>query len=446
MFISHCPAEGRDHAEDHRVTDRRRPVRERVHWQGVLEALDEVVLLLNARYVVTYASPSVRSRLGYAPEAITGQALGDLVHPDDLRTALRNLAEVGLGGAVRHTMRVRRAGDGYLLLDWSLTCAVDQADGGAVLVLSGRDGASRVTLEERLASMDQRYRTLLATMTEAMVLLDAQLRIEEVNDAAATLLGLSAHGLLGRRWFEVLDIWDENGRPLTRDSDFVVSLLTQPARQDVWRSILRGDAQRVLVRCRWTPLDAGLGGSHGYVLIMQDAVSSWAGMSAALPHQRRQARTAAGLTPREHEVLERLADGQDAMEIARRLELSVHGVRGHIKSLLRKLGVHSQLQAVVVAARRGIVDVVGGRGGRHDWAVSDRRADARPALTRRLDLRGARLDPPGLPRGGDHRENGGSEQRELADHAGDLLADVVHPPQRHAERQEGESGQATRDA
>jgi two-component system response regulator DesR len=80
-----------------------------------------------------------------------------------------------------------------------------------------------------------------------------------------------------------------------------------------------------------------------------------------LPQQRRQARTAAGLTPREHEVLERLADGQDAMEIARSLALSVYSVRGHIKSLMRKLGVHTQLQAVVVAARRGIVDLVAGR-------------------------------------------------------------------------------------
>ena len=48
------------------------------------------------------------------------------------------------------------------------------------------------------------------------------------------------------------------------------------------------------------------------------------------------------------------------MEIARLLELSVYSVRGHIKSLMRKLGVHSQLQAVVAAARRGIVDVLGG--------------------------------------------------------------------------------------
>ncbi|HVN11512.1 MAG TPA: PAS domain-containing protein [Kineosporiaceae bacterium] len=345
------------------------PVRERVRWQGVLEALDEVVLLLNAHDVVTYASPSVRVRLGYAPEAITGQALGDLVHPDDLRAALRNLAEVGLGAPVRHAMRVRGADDRYVPLDWSLTRAVDPVDRAEVVVLSGRDGTSRVMLEERLASVDQRHRTLLATLSEAVVFLDAQLRVEEVNDAAAALLGIGARDLLGRHWFEALDIWDENGRRLTRDADVVAALLTQPApqdvrqdvRQDVWRSILRGDGQRVLVRCRWTPLSGGSTGSPGHVLIMQDAVNSRAGTSPAPLQQRRRARTVAGLTPREHEVLERLADGRDAKEIAREFDLSVYSVRGHIKSLMRKLGVHSQLQAVVAAARRGMVDVVGGR-------------------------------------------------------------------------------------
>jgi PAS domain S-box-containing protein len=339
------------------------PIRERVDWQSVVQALDEVVLLLNGRYVVTYASPAVRGRLGYAPEAVVGQALGDLVHPDDLRSALRGLAQVGVSGPVQHAMRVRRADGEYVLLEWSLTQASDDRIGtGEVLVLVGRDGTTRVSLEDRLASADQRYRALLSALSEAVVFLDGQLRVEEVNDRAAALLGRSPHDLLGHRWFEAIDVWDENGRPLVGDSAFVVSLLTEPAQHEVWRSILRGDGQRVLVLCRWTPLGGGSAGYRGYVMTIQDAVGS-RGIGAALPHQRRQARTAAGLTPREHEVLERLADGQDAMEIARLLELSVYSVRGHIKSLMRKLGVHSQLQAVVVAARRGIVDVVGGGAG-----------------------------------------------------------------------------------
>jgi DNA-binding NarL/FixJ family response regulator len=62
-----------------------------------------------------------------------------------------------------------------------------------------------------------------------------------------------------------------------------------------------------------------------------------------------------GLTAREHEVLVLMAAGHDARAIARRLGISVHTCRGHVKAVLAKLGAHSQLEAVAVATRRGLI-------------------------------------------------------------------------------------------
>jgi DNA-binding NarL/FixJ family response regulator len=62
------------------------------------------------------------------------------------------------------------------------------------------------------------------------------------------------------------------------------------------------------------------------------------------------------LTPRELDVLRLLAGGCDAAKIARRLGISDNTCRGYLKSLFAKLGVHSQLEAVVVAARSGVID------------------------------------------------------------------------------------------
>jgi PAS domain S-box-containing protein len=332
---------------------------QRVPWRGVVEALDEVVLLLNAQYVVAYASPSVDARLGYTPQELTGQALGDLLHPDDLRAALRHLAELSAVGVARHAMRVRRADGDHTWLECTLTRTTPDGAGGGFIVLCGREGSTTANLEDRLAVVDRRYRTLMGSLAEGVVVVDDQLRVEEVNDEAAALIGWLPQELLGRRWFDVLDVWDENGQRQRMDSPAVVDLITTPAWHEVWRTVLRKDGAKVLVRTRWTPLAGGSAGHCGYVLTLQDVLGARGGASS-LPQQRRQARTAAGLTPREHEVLELLADAQDAMDIALILELSVYSVRGHIKSLMRKLGVHSQLQAVVVAARRGIVDVVGG--------------------------------------------------------------------------------------
>lgn len=65
--------------------------------------------------------------------------------------------------------------------------------------------------------------------------------------------------------------------------------------------------------------------------------------------------SALSLTPREIEVLYLLAKGRDTPTIAASLFLSVHTVRGYVKEVLRKLGAHSQLEAVAVARRAGLL-------------------------------------------------------------------------------------------
>ena len=59
----------------------------------------------------------------------------------------------------------------------------------------------------------------------------------------------------------------------------------------------------------------------------------------------------ARLTVRESEVLQELIAGKNAETIARESYVSVATVRSHIKALLAKLGVNSQLAAVAVAQR-----------------------------------------------------------------------------------------------
>ncbi|HDJ86369.1 MAG TPA: two-component system response regulator NarL, partial [Chromatiales bacterium] len=60
------------------------------------------------------------------------------------------------------------------------------------------------------------------------------------------------------------------------------------------------------------------------------------------------------LTPREREILQLLAEGQSNKMIARNLDISDGTVKLHVKSILRKLGVHSLVEAAVMAVERGI--------------------------------------------------------------------------------------------
>lgn len=61
------------------------------------------------------------------------------------------------------------------------------------------------------------------------------------------------------------------------------------------------------------------------------------------------------LTPRELQVLNLLGEGREARAIARELGISHHTARDHVKNVLLKLDARSQLDAVVTAARSGIL-------------------------------------------------------------------------------------------
>lgn len=71
------------------------------------------------------------------------------------------------------------------------------------------------------------------------------------------------------------------------------------------------------------------------------------------------------LTPREHEVLQRLADGLTTTQIAARSTKSPHTVRTHVKNLYRKLDVSSRKEAVTKAELLGLLG----------WSVNQQDSD-----------------------------------------------------------------------
>jgi DNA-binding CsgD family transcriptional regulator len=68
-------------------------------------------------------------------------------------------------------------------------------------------------------------------------------------------------------------------------------------------------------------------------------------------------RLLAQFTPRELDVLGLLAEGHDTITLASQLGIAPHTVEWHVRHLIEKLGVHSKLQAVVAAARVGLIEL-----------------------------------------------------------------------------------------
>ena len=67
-----------------------------------------------------------------------------------------------------------------------------------------------------------------------------------------------------------------------------------------------------------------------------------------------------GLTSREREVVQLLAEGKSTKEVACHLNLSVKTAETHRSNIMRKLGLHSVSELVLYAVRNGIVQVTVG--------------------------------------------------------------------------------------
>jgi DNA-binding NarL/FixJ family response regulator len=65
----------------------------------------------------------------------------------------------------------------------------------------------------------------------------------------------------------------------------------------------------------------------------------------------------AQFTPRELQILNLLAHGFDTETMTQHLGIATHTVEWHVRHVIEKLQVHSKLQAVVVAAQRGLIEL-----------------------------------------------------------------------------------------
>jgi DNA-binding NarL/FixJ family response regulator len=78
---------------------------------------------------------------------------------------------------------------------------------------------------------------------------------------------------------------------------------------------------------------------------------------AVLAERHMRDQVAGQFTPRELDVLALMADGLDTAVMSHRLGIATHTIEWHVRHVIEKLGVHSKLQAVIAAARLGLISV-----------------------------------------------------------------------------------------
>ena len=112
------------------------------------------------------------------------------------------------------------------------------------------------------------------------------------------------------------------------------------------------------VRVRVVPLGHHAGMAACFGVLLDEVAEGRAGrVGSTRGEQRTSAALRGTLSPRELDVLRLLADGLDVRAISTELRISIHTARYYVKSILRKLDVRTQAQAVAVALRGGLPEI-----------------------------------------------------------------------------------------
>jgi DNA-binding NarL/FixJ family response regulator len=94
---------------------------------------------------------------------------------------------------------------------------------------------------------------------------------------------------------------------------------------------------------------------HCYRQGSVDPAAASSAPSVSEGYQQEEAPLLEALTPREAEVLKRIANGLTNQQTARSMLVSVSTVKKHVRSILSKLGVSDRTQAALKARELGLL-------------------------------------------------------------------------------------------
>ena len=225
----------------------------------ILDAADAIIVIDENCKILLFSEPAERL-FGYRADEVLEQSL-DLLLPSDV--------------AVAHPQYVRE----FILSDFpsrpmthrlsALGCRKDGSKfpleiniskfthhDRTVLVATAREISARKDAERALIDSEERYRSIVAAMSEGVVLQDADGRIIACNESTERILGLSRDQIMGLTSFDPR--WQaihEDGAPTTgHDHPIVVTRRTGQPQSNVVLGVHRPDGTLVWVSVNTQPL------------------------------------------------------------------------------------------------------------------------------------------------------------------------------------------------
>ncbi|HPO14475.1 MAG TPA: PAS domain S-box protein [Candidatus Hydrogenedentes bacterium] len=183
--------------ESRQIEDQIRQCEER--FRTLVEKSTDVIFVANEDSDSLHVTPSVTEMLGYTPEEFLALDISDLTHPEDLPRLQERVQEMRStpGAAVSTVFRFQHKNGSWRVLDCTIRNLLNEPN-VEVIVANFRDITERKRAEEALRESEEKYRRIVETATEGLVVTDASFLINFINAQAAQAIGYTVEEMLGK--------------------------------------------------------------------------------------------------------------------------------------------------------------------------------------------------------------------------------------------------------
>jgi len=162
----------------------------------IADSLDGM-LLTNKEGLISFVSPSVTKILGYHPDDIMGQSAFKFIHPEDKETGLSAfMEELKMEPQVRFiNIRLQKKDGDYL---WCIVRGHNLMSNPYVgrMVIYFTDDTNRKEIEDMLRDSEKKFRTLIYSLHQGVVLQNEKTQVVLHNPAALQILGVTENQLM----------------------------------------------------------------------------------------------------------------------------------------------------------------------------------------------------------------------------------------------------------
>jgi len=168
-------------------------------FQAIIEHAFDALTLRDADGKLLYISPGFNKMLGYSFEEIKDKEVSSLFHPEDVPDLLNRIATAkkSPGAPVYGLNRMKHKNGHYLWVEGNVTNLLED---DSVHALTGhfRNITEKKIIEEKLIQSEQKFRALVESNVEPMVMLNEKGIVTYVSPATERLMGYTLEEFLGK--------------------------------------------------------------------------------------------------------------------------------------------------------------------------------------------------------------------------------------------------------